>query len=261
MTSTNHTLTQAWPACAVGAWAAAWIAGRCSPDDVGDTLNALADTHVIDDHTGCDTPDGTLGVLAMLRDARRLSVRLPDAGAVQGLPPDPATTAAFTAGEVLLVDDGRPTPLALVPADHDGLCRWSVYRYTVPVPTGALPHAGDIEYELRQAVTEATALIGRLGGRTASGPADLRGTLRMLTHRNLVELPPHDDARATRMIATAAQVEAIVGLATDGGVTVGASAGHAADGDAGLRRLVVLAHAARAAAVDRVITEFLPTGW
>ncbi|NDK90540.1 hypothetical protein GYA93_13260 [Gordonia desulfuricans] len=268
MTSTDHTVTQAWPTCGLGAWAAAWVAGRCSPDDVADTLAGFAGLHLIDDHaalptTGIDAvpTDGTLGLLAVLRRARNLSVRLPDAGAPQGLPPDPATAAALTAGETLLVDDGAPTPLALIPTEHDGSCRWSVYRYGVPVPVTGTASAGEIEYELREAVSETAQLMATLGGRAGAHRADLRGTISTQTQRHLVDLPPHDDARATRLLGTAAQVEAIVSVATLGGAGFGATAGQWETGDHGLRRLVRLAHAARAAAVNRVIGEFLPGGW
>lgn len=263
MTSTDHGIAAAWPACALGAWAAAWIAGRCSPDDVVDTLAGSADLHVLDDRTGTPdpTPAGVLGMLTLLRDAGRLSVRLPSAGDPQGLPPDEATTAAFAAGEVLLIDDGAATPLALIPTEHDGSCRWRAMRYRSEVPSGATGLAGDIEYELRQAISTTAELITKIGGRTATMPVDLRGTLRAQTHRHLVEVPPHDDMRATRMIETAAQVESIAILAGEAGAGFGATAAQWSSGDGELRRLVGLAHAARAAAVNRIIAEFLGTTW
>lgn len=249
----------------MGAWAAAWIAGRCSPDDVADTLAGFADLHLVEVSAPADEPvigDGVLGLLGVMRTARRLSVRLPGPGAPQGLPPDPATTSALVAGEVLLVDDGAPTPLALVAGEHDGSIRWRVSRYRTPVPDGAVASAGEIEYELRQAVSEATALIAGIGGaRAGTARTDVRGTIRAVTHRHLVELPPHDDERATRLLATAAQVEAIVSVAAAAGTTFGDTAHHWDSGDDQLRRLRTLTHAARAAAVNRVITDFLGTTW
>ncbi|MGC5245810.1 hypothetical protein ACPXB3_02605 [Gordonia sp. DT219] len=263
MTSTDHVLTRAWPTCAFGAWSAAWIAGRCSPDDVADTLADSADLHVLDDRSGTDVSSahGVLGLLGMLRGARRLSVRLPSAGAPHGLPPDDATTAAFAAGEVLLIDDGAPTPLALIPGEHDGSLRWRALRYGTSVPSSATAAAGQIELELRQAITTTADLITRIGGRTATAPADLRATLRAETHRHLVDLPPHDDQRATRMIETAAQVESIASLAAGAGAGFGTTADQWSAGDSELRRLVTLARSARAAAVDRVIGEFLGVTW
>ena len=268
MTSTDHSLAPAWPSCALGAWAAAWLAGRCSPDDVADTLDTLAELHTVDvsgpgdiAETVSDSPEsgyGVLGLLGLLRGASGLEVRLPGPGAPQGLPPDPATEAAFGVGEVLLVDDGGQHPLALIPTEHDGSVRWRVMRYRVPVSAPATAPAGDIEYDLRDAVTEATELIGRLGGRTGTNPTDLRGAIRALTHRHLVELPPHEDQRATRLLGTAAQVEAIVTVANDGRVGFGQTAGHWESGDAQLRSLITLTRAARAAAINRVIGELMP---
>lgn len=263
MTSIDHGIAHAWPACALGGWAAAWIAGRCSPDDVIDTLASSADLHVLDDRSGIgDTHQTAIpALLGLLRGARRLSVRLPMAGDPQGLPPDDATRLALSAGEVLLVDDGGTTPLALIPTEHDGSCRWTVMRYRADVVGGSSTGTGEVEYELRQAVTSATDLISRIGGRATNAPSDLRGTVATLTQSHLVELPPHDDPRVTRMVETAAQIEAIATIAGGSGTSFGATAGQWSAGDDELRRLVVLTHAARAAAVDRVITEFLGRPW
>ncbi|OBC03582.1 hypothetical protein A5788_02865 [Gordonia sp. 852002-50816_SCH5313054-c] len=264
MTSTDHTVTRAWPACALGGWAAAWLAGRCSPDDVADTLAIFADHHAVDDRT--DHPrvgdDGVLGLLSLLRGATAMSVRLPSAGDPHGLPPGPATSACFAAGEVLLVDDEigkRAGPLALVPDLDADVCRWSVYRYSAPLPADPSAPVGEVEYQLRQSVSEAAALATRVGSRAGNPPADLRGSVRALTLRNQVDLPPHDDTRASRVIDTAAQIEAIVTVAGRGDVTFGATSNELHSGDGELRRLVSLARAARGAAVNRVISEYVPT--
>lgn len=254
---------QAWPACALGTWAAAWLGGRCSPDDVADTLAGLGGAVAGDAASG-----SVLDVLALLRGARTLSVRLPGPGDPQGLPPGVATTAALHAGEVLLVGDGvaGSAPRALIPGrpaapDMDtgrggpGV-HWSVYDYAVPVPDAGVPAAGDVEYELRQAVSDIAAMIDRLGSRTDVPPRELRAAVRTETARHQLDLPPHDDPRATRLIETAAQVEAIVTVA--GGATFGSSAGHWQAGDTELRRLARLARTARASAVNRVISEYLP---
>ncbi|GAA1480264.1 hypothetical protein GCM10009624_07040 [Gordonia sinesedis] len=294
MTSTDHTVAHAWPACVLGAWAAAWLGGRRSPDDVVDTLAELGARHIVDDRTvpapgresaggssdsGTESPgdahDGALRLLGLLRDARSISVRLPGPGDLHGLPPDPATSAAIRAGEVLLIDDGDPAgaPLALVPHGPDDQAarnlghtfRWSVFRYGAPVAVSAsaTADAGAIEYELRQAVSQAAALIAGLGANRAAAepgaapPRDLRATVRTRAIRYRVDLPPHDDARASRMIETAAQVDAIVAAATDDGVTFGASGSQLHAGDTELRRLAGLTRAARAAAVNRIIGEYL----
>ena len=257
VTSTDHTVARAWPACALGGWSAAWLAGRCSPDDVADTLATFAVRHIVDDLT--DHPradgDGVLGILGILRGATAMSVRLPSAGDPHGLPPGRATSAAFAAGEVLLVDDGVGSgPLALV----GDACRWTVDRYASALPADPSAPVGEVEYQLRQSVSEAASLATRVGSRAGNPPADLRGSVRALTLRNQVDLPPHDNTRASRVIDTAAQIEAIVTVAGAGDVTFGSTSNELHSGDSELRRLVALARAARGAAVNRVISEYLP---
>ncbi|MGW6033003.1 serine/threonine protein kinase [Gordonia terrae] len=278
--------TVAWPTCALGAWSAAWLTGRCSPDDVIETLAESADRHLVQwpDAPGpaveqeslpTGSASGVLDLLALLRPARRLVVRLPSTGDPQGLPPHAATSAALGAGEVLLVDDATGTgTLALVPTftvttsamdvaePPFVICTWYAHRYDTALDLGHLvsagPSAGDLEYELRQAVRDATTIIGGLGGRRATDATDLRAQLVALTSRHRVALPPHIlDARSTRLIDTAAQVEAIVDLAGARGVEIGDSAGQWDSGDATLRGLQVLTRTARAAAVNQTILELL----
>lgn len=259
MTSIDHTLDEAWPACALGGWAAAWLAGRCAPDDVSDTLGSYASVHTVTDHTDSSARvgNGVLTILGALSSATWLAVRLPGPGDLQGLPPHPATTAALDAGEILLAGRAPGSgPLALVPcARNDGLLEWETYIYDRPVTEATVP-AGEIEYELRQAVTAATDVLVGLGHRPGAVRTDLREVLRTQTMRHLVDLPPHDDPRAARMIESAAQVEAIVLLAQSNAVTLGDSARSIEQGDSELQRLQVLARRARAAAVNRVIAEF-----
>ncbi len=109
----------AWPTCALGAWAAAWLTGRCSPDDVIEALAESADRHEVQTEqstSATGSGNGVLELLGMLKPARQLVVRLPSTGDPQGLPPHPATSKALVAGEVLLVDDSDTAgTLALVP--------------------------------------------------------------------------------------------------------------------------------------------------
>lgn len=262
MTSIDHTLDEAWPACALGGWAAAWLAGRCAPDDVSDTLGSYASVHTVTDHTdhidsSAHAGNGVLTILGALSSATWLAVRLPGPGDLQGLPPHPATTAALDAGEILLAGRAPGSgPLALVPcARNDGLLEWETYIYDRPVTEATVP-AGEIEYELRQAVTAATDVLVGLGHRPGAVRTDLREVLRTQTMRHLVDLPPHDDTRAARMIESAAQVDAIVALARSEAGTLGDSARSIERGDSELQRLGVLARRARAAAVNRVIAGF-----
>lgn len=263
----------AWPTCALGAWAAAWLTGRCSPDDVIEALAESADRHEVQTEqstSATGSGNGVLELLGMLKPARQLVVRLPSTGDPQGLPPHPATSKALVAGEVLLVDDSDTAgTLALVPEFSTlGIdppyvtCRWTVFRYADRLDLGHLvssgPSAGDLEYDLRQAVRDAASIIGGLGGRRSVDAGDLRKELAALTSRHRVALPPHAlDARSTRLIDTAAQVEAIVDLAGARRVEIGDTAGQSDSGDSALRGLHTLARTARAAAVNHTIGELL----
>ncbi|MFW0794682.1 hypothetical protein AAFP30_12795 [Gordonia sp. CPCC 205515] len=263
MTSTDLLVSgpPAWPGCALGAWSAAWRAGRCAPDDVTDTLTEFADRHEITDPQGflgdLRADDARLNLLALLRRATSFEVRLPTAGDPQGLPPDPATTAALEAGEVLLLHN-LDRVVGLTPTrTSDGVCRWSAHRYAVDVPWRQPRSLGEVEYELREAIRDTASIIGGLGSTGArTSPTELRAALARLTFRHQVALPPHDDVRATRVIDSAAQVEAIVALTGAHAPTFGVVAAHIDHGDARLRRLAALARSARAAAVNTVIGEF-----
>ncbi|MGC5259105.1 hypothetical protein ACPXCG_22415 [Gordonia sp. DT218] len=255
----------AWPGCALGAWAAAWLGGRCAPDDVIDTMSEFAGRHlVVDPDAIVDVAgdrDARLGLLTVLRRARQIEVRLPTSGAPQGLPPDPATTAALAAGEILLIhgDVAPSSTIGLIPTLDGDTCHWTVHRFGGEVAISPPESLGQVEYDLREAIRETATIIGGLGsGGSRSGGSELRTTLAALTGRHQVILPPHDDIRATRVIDSAAQVEAIITLAGAHAPTFGVTARHVETGDARLRRLAGLTRAARAAAVNRVIVEHLP---
>ncbi|MBD0021342.1 hypothetical protein GII33_11415 [Gordonia pseudamarae] len=254
MTGTERLLTPSWPSCAVGAWAAAWKAGACSPDDVIDMFGR--DGYIIDDRTGRLGAITATTLLPIIRTATALSVRLPGPGDPHGLPPGPATTAAFEAGEVLLLDDPAGT-LALIPREHDGLIRWAVHEYTGTLPTPPSDSAAELEYELRQAVSEAAGLLSAAGPRLRATPADLRTELRTLTERLRVDVPPHEDTRVSRILDSAAQIEAIVTIAHSSGAAFGDTAGTHSSGDVELRRLATLTRRARAAAVNQLISRQL----
>lgn len=277
MTSTDlHTSgPPAWPGASLGAWATAWTAGRCAPDDVTDTLAEFADRHELVDPDGLLAGSGLadagpassarLALLPLLRRATDLEVRLPTAGDPQGLPPGPATAAALHAGEVIILRtvSGYGT-LGLVPTldvdVHDlSTCRWTLLGWPTEPPVRANESLGQVEYDLREAIADTAGLIASLGtvGAGARGPdPHLRTRLATLITRHQVILPPHDDRRATRVIDSAAHVEAIVTLAGAQAPVFGSTARDSAAGDVGLRRLAVLARSARAHAVNAVIREF-----
>ena len=74
--------TVAWPTCALGAWSAAWLTGRCSPDDVIEALAESADRHLLhwpdggvagaeQNSPATGSANGVLDLLALLRERGR----------------------------------------------------------------------------------------------------------------------------------------------------------------------------------------------
>lgn len=256
--------TPAWPICSVGAWAAAWRDGRVSADHVIDVVAEHSTRAEFVDHTGGlgGVPLGepatvAAAILTALQGAQSFSVRLPGPGDLQGLPPDPVTTAAIGAGQVLLFDTDRApgAVFGLVAERAGATCRWSLHRFATPVTLHHQADAGDIEYRLRAAVTESAEVIGELGSlRRDNAAADIRARLAPLIATHRVDLPPHERPRADRMVESAATVEAIVTLAGNHGA--GLTAGQHDLADNRLRDLAIRARQARAAAINSVIDEF-----
>ncbi|EGD56154.1 serine/threonine protein kinase [Gordonia neofelifaecis NRRL B-59395] len=248
---------RAWPASAVAVWAAARDAGRCAADDVLHTLHDYAQVHELD-------PGGdALALLATVSGNAHMCVRMPAAGDAQGLPPDRATDAAMTAGEVILIDDraagatGPTRPLALVPFGTAERCRWQSMRYDAEFAVDQLLSdgpLGEIEYELREATGDAATIIGALSGARAASPADLRDALAARVAHARIDLPPHDNPRIDRVLASSAQIDAIVSLTGAG--ALGDSGSQVASADDQLRRLSALSRRARSAAVNTLIVEY-----
>lgn len=256
MTTSSTALLRAWPASAFAVWAAAREAGQCAADDVLHTLHDYAQVHELD-------PTGdALDLLATVSGAAHLAVCMPAPGDAAGLPPGPPTAAAMTAGEAILIDDREPgaagpvRALALVPIGTAERCRWQLMRYDSEIAVDRLSAEaplGELEYELREAVGSAAASIATLGGGRRR-PADLRDALGALTERNRIDLPPHQNPRIDRVLASVAQIDAIVALAGTG--ALGDSATQVADADGELTRLAGLARRARSAAINSLITEY-----
>lgn len=251
-------LLRAWPVSALALWTGAWRAGLVSPDDVLHTLSDYADVHELaTPSTGLRTSGGTaLDLMNLVRTAPVTAVALPAPGDVQGLPPGIVNDDVLAAGEVLLL--ARPTgnPLALTPRGTHERCVWTVRTTDTPLDVEALgsqQSVGELEYELREAVNEAAAVIAGLAGPRSAGPADLRDALAARTHARALDLPPHDRPRVDRMLGAAAQIDAIVELAGGG---VGASAGELQSADAQLRRLSSLTRRARATAVNTLLRDY-----
>ncbi|MCK0440632.1 serine/threonine protein kinase [Gordonia alkaliphila] len=235
-------LLRAWPASALAVWSAAWRAGLASPDDVLHTLHDYAETHDV------DTGGTALDLVRLVGAARRSAVVFPAPGDAQGLPSE--------AEDVLILDRADGPPLALTARGTAERCRWSVRELGPDVDVLALggdQTAGELEYDLREAVGEAATVIAGLAGPRVGGPADLRDALAARTAAVSLDLPPHDRQRVDRMLATAAQIDAIVELAGGG---LGASAQQVENADAQLRRLSTLTRRARAAAINTLLRDY-----
>lgn len=251
-------LLRAWPASALAVWAAAWRAGAVAPDDVVHTLHDYAQAHEIDAaaDTGVLSGGGALDLLRIVGDAAASAVALPAAGEPQGLPPGALTDDVLAAGEVLLLAVPSGPTLAVTARGAAERCRWTFRALAAPFDVdtiGGDQSPGELEYELREAVDEAAAVIAGLAGPRSAGPADLRDALAARTHAVSLDLPPHERPRVDRMLATAAQIDAIVSLAGGG---LGASAGQLDTADTALRRLSSLTRRARAAAVNTLLRDY-----
>lgn len=260
MSTPPITTMRAWPAATLGVWAAARDAGRCAPDDVLHTLHDFAQAHELD---GAGGSGGALDLLDAVTGNAHLAVGMPAPGDAQGLPPDPITDAAMTAGEVLLIDprrgpaDGRVDALALIARGTPERCRWTLSRASTPIAVDRLSAdrpLGEIEYELRDAVDEAARIIAGLSGQRATSPADLRDALAAMTQARRVDLPPHDNPRVDRVLASAAQIDAIVTLAGDG--TLGVSGTQNDVAERRLHALAALTRSARTAALNTCIVDY-----
>lgn len=257
MTSSSLALMRSWPASALAVWAAARDAGRCSADDVLHTLHDYAQVHEL------DPGGGILDLLAMVSGAAHMAVRLPAPGDAAGLPPSEVTKAAMSVGEVILVDDrdlgaaGPTHPIALIPMGTRERCRWQAMRYDAEIAVDQLlsdAPLGEVEYDLKAAVAEAATVIADLSGARRRSPADLRDALAARTEFNRIDLPAHDNPRVDRVLAAAAQIDAIITLAGSG--TLGDSGSQLATADTNLMRLSDLARRARQAAVNTLIAEY-----
>ncbi|WP_336791375.1 serine/threonine protein kinase [Gordonia malaquae] len=263
MTTSSISTMRAWPVSALAVWAAARDAGRCAPDDVLHTLHDYAQAHEVDGPSDDVHTGDVLELLDLVAANAHVAVRMPAAGDAQGLPPGTVTDSAMTTGEILLIDDrpagsdGPALALGLIARGTPERCRWELSRLTTAVAVDRLSSdlpLGELEYDLREAVGEAAQIIAGLSGARPSTPADLRDALAAMTEARRLDLPPHDNPRVDRVLAAAAQIDAIVQLAGVG--TLGVSGAQSTVADDRLRRLTSLTRTARTAAINTLITDY-----
>lgn len=280
------------PSVSLSVWANAWLAGHAAPDDVLDALIAWAPMHsvmaydaIAAGRTGLPWPDiETAGPMSLLQTVRVAATRprehsrdlrpaigvvLPVPGDVRGLAPGTQFAHdALASGEAVMVSTADGDAVGLVPVfestsddvdgddgestDVDYLLSWSVYSVADRAVSDA-QDLGEAEYALRSAVrTAAEALSGlELAGGGGGDPRTLVGEV--LAANDHHRLPDHTPPRATRVLATAAHVDAIITVSA-GLTPIGMqSASEARIADGALRPLASVVRAARAAAVSAIL--------
>ena len=132
---------------------------------------------VIDDSTGRLDGATATSLLPVIRAANALSVRLPGPGDPQGLPPGPATTAAFEAGEVLLIDDpaGERVEIERTLRQRQDHVRRPHQEQGRRADHAALEHRADCRRIEAEALRDAIPPIGDREGAGAAGGGELGG--------------------------------------------------------------------------------------
>lgn len=264
------------PSVSLAVWSNAWLAGAAAPDDVLDALMAWAPGHSVTAYdavaagrTGLPWPDvdqaGPMALLQTVRAAARtrgdgsaptgaIAVLLPVPGDVRGLEPGTRFAQdALAAEQAMTVSAPGGDTIGLVPEfDGDDILEWSVYSVPACASSDA-PDLGEAEYALRSAVRSAAETLGRLelAGNGCTDPRTMvEELLRAAEHHRV---PDHAPSRATRVLSTAAHVDAIITVSA-GHSPIGAqSASEARLADDALRPLASVVRAARAAAVNAIL--------
>lgn len=252
---------------ALGAWGAAWRAGRCSPDDVLDVLSWWSSRHRVIPADRAAAQELSLdangeesdALLRLVREGseQTIAVLLVAPGDMLGLPPrSPVTTAALDSGELLLV----PGRYALIPRRLDRYTvGWGAHTISTPMVPVTLP-LGEVEYELRESIRSAADILGTLRLPRSAGNSpipDPRAKVAELTRLAAAQLPPSVNTRAERILEQAAHVAAILAVAAQAAPDFGINAAGQHTGDGALRELGRTVRVARMSATNAVISELL----
>lgn len=276
------------PSVSLSVWSNAWMAGHAAPDDVLDALIAWAPRHsviaydsVAAGRTGLPWPDvdavGPMSLLQTVRLAaggrsvggagnwphRPIGVLMPIAGDVRGLPPGSGFARdALAAGEAMVISPPDGEAIGVVPdfafddtddPDDPGDCTLSWSVYSLPGrPQVEHCELGEAEYALRTAVRSAAEALSDL--ELAAGGDNPRALVEeVLEATGHHRVPDHAPQRATRVLATAAHVDAIVMVGSGLSPVATHSASEARIAEDALRPLVSVVRSARAAAVAAIL--------
>ena len=266
-------------------WTSAWLNGAAAADDVLDALQSWAELHEVvaqDDATAelLDLPtalEQPVSPALLLAALRKIGVRagelvLPVAGDLRGLRSHaPFAAAALHAGEgaVLSTWNGEDATsehadLGLVPqwrgpagarsAPADRVLRWTVFHLP-SAPNGERMPLGEAEHGLSGAMRAAATALIELG--VAKHRPNVREEIAAVVAATPdLEWPPGMPPRSLKVLARAAEVDAILTVAmTDapgGALSASATRGRAE----ALRPLNDAVRAARRAAVDEAVRTF-----
>jgi len=214
------------------AWGNALLHGQVPPDDAAAAVLGADESHRVTGLPG-DAPGDLHGLTWALGRLRVLGVKglrlaLPVAGHLLGLTgPAPFNSAALEAGEAVLAVG---VPLGLVPevtvfgpeGDRSATVLWRCHE-TNDTPPADVPSLHEAERELADGLREATLVLTRLDV-AGAGPEALRAleAYRRQGHAEL--LAPGYPPRAVRVLQSARQVSALLGIAAGGhGAAVSAS--------------------------------------
>jgi hypothetical protein len=268
------------PSATLVVWTSAWLNGTAAADDVLDALQSWAELHEIvahDETTGTlldlpTTQEQPASPALLLAALRKLGVTageliLPVAGDLRGLRGHaPFAAAALHAGEAAALRTGDELPgtqgdLGLVPewrgpagansAPADRVLRWTVFRLPA-APAGERMPLGEAEHGLSGAMrAAATALIELDVARHRPNVREEISAVVAATPD--LEWPPGMPPRSLKVLARAAEVDAILKVAmTDspgGALSASATRGRAE----ALRPLDHAVRAARRAAIDEAV--------
>lgn len=265
------------PSTTLTVWAASWLAGASSPDDVIDAVQSWAPMHLV----GANDPEAAMrwdlpwpdlqdaAPVVLLRIARGLSSEdpetqftlvLPAPGDVRGLPTgtDFAGAAIDAEEGILIGAPGRPG-VGLVPTvEGPDVLRWTIFPIPAIPPAVEQMGLGEAEFEMRRAVREAADTLASMRGGYTGDDDDPRDRIEdELAAISGISYPPSTPERALRIFDTADQVAAILTVAGESSGRAQTAAGAAAREET-LRPLWSAIRAARLGAVTATVRAARP---
>ncbi|MBE9373589.1 hypothetical protein IQ251_03905 [Saccharopolyspora sp. HNM0983] len=244
-------------------WSSAWLHGAAAADDVLDALQIWAEMHEVRAADPAlatrlelpgpeETPAGPALLLAALRraGAGQGVLVLPVSGDVRGL--DGSTDfarQAMRAGEAAVLPDAA---VGLVPEQvADGILRWTAHPLGERRPDEHVP-IGEAEHGMSSTMREAASTLVDLGV-AKQRPGVREEIARAVESRPAPAWPASSPQRAVRVLQRAAEVQAILQVATEDAPGAAVSASAMRKRTDALRPLFDAVRSARCAAVAEMV--------